>query len=156
VSIDDATTQLLEFAICDTGLLIRKIYNVHAKELGLNVLDRRALLHARFRPKLTQIELAGHLEIEAQNLIRVLDRLADQGLIERVAHESDRRAKCVQVTKRGLAVLEELDKSVAAHYAQILSDVSQEEKISLMLTLEKLKANLSKTLEELQNSSEAG
>ncbi|WP_440615698.1 MarR family winged helix-turn-helix transcriptional regulator [Cysteiniphilum sp. 6C5] len=147
----DATTQLLEFAICDTGLLIRKIYNFHAKELGLNVLDRRVLVHARFRPKLTQIELAGHLEIEAQNLIRVLDRLSDQGLVERIAHDSDRRAKCVIVTKRGLAVLEELDKAVKQHYAQILGGIDLDEKNALITTLDKLKINLAKTLEDMQS-----
>ncbi|MBK2125501.1 MarR family winged helix-turn-helix transcriptional regulator [Fangia hongkongensis] len=145
-----SSTQLLEFAVCDTGLLIRKLYNIHAKTLGLNVLDRRALIHIHFRPNLTQVELAGHLEIEAQNLIRVLDRLVSQGYIEKVAHPSDRRAKCIQITDKGNHILNRLNHKVAQSYQQMLEGISEEDQTALLNTLEALKSNLSQVLSTLE------
>ena len=144
-----SSTQLLEFSICDTGLLIRKLYNIHAKKLGLNVLDRRALIHIEYRPKLTQIELANYLEIEAQNLIRVLDRLVDQGLIQKIAHPSDRRAKCVEITSKGEGVLQELNQLVSQSYQQMLEGISPEQQKHLLATIETLKKNLGVVLETL-------
>ncbi|WP_119344208.1 MarR family winged helix-turn-helix transcriptional regulator [Facilibium subflavum] len=141
-------TNFLEFAICDTGLLIRKLYNIHAKSLGLNVLDRRALVHIHFRPKQTQIELAGHLEIEAQNLIRVLDRLVNQGYIKKVPHPSDRRANCIQITSSGEEILNKLNQKVAQSYQQMLKDISPESQENLLHTLETLKANLAAIIDD--------
>jgi len=144
-------TQLLEFAICDSGLLIRKLYNIHAKKLGLNVLDRRALMHIHFRPKQTQIELAGHLEIEAQNLIRVLDRLASYGYIDKIAHLTDRRAKCIIITQAGNDILNKLNENVSDSYKQMLSGISPQAQKDLLDTLSILKQNLNVVIENISN-----
>ncbi|MFZ9036015.1 MAG: MarR family winged helix-turn-helix transcriptional regulator [Francisellaceae bacterium] len=142
-------TKILEFAICDSSLLIRKLYNIHAKSLGLNVLDRRALIHIYYRPELTQVELSQHLEIEAQNLIRVLDRLVDLGFIEKSQHPKDRRAKCLKVTVKGKKTLDELNQKVAVHYDEIFTNIDDETQKTLVFTLETLKDNLSRVLRQL-------
>lgn len=145
-----SSTQLLEFAICDTGLLIRKVYNIHAKALGLNVLDRRALIHVQFRPRLTQIELAGHLEIEAQNLIRVLDRLIKKGYIEKTSHPKDRRAKCIQITQKGENILALLNQKVSQNYRTMLENIPESAQKNLLGSLEMMKGNLTQILNQLE------
>lgn len=55
-------------------------------------------------PGSSQVELAEALEIQPISLVRLLDRMAAQGLVERRAHPTDRRAKLVFVTEAGRAL----------------------------------------------------
>ncbi|MES0030726.1 MarR family transcriptional regulator [Mesorhizobium sp. M0040] len=72
-----------------------------------------------------------------------LDRLEKSGLIKRGPHPDDRRGIVVQLTKKGLALI---DEAVTAHVAsehQILSGLVRPEQIMLARLLEKLIASLS-------------
>ncbi|TIT20792.1 MAG: MarR family transcriptional regulator [Mesorhizobium sp.] len=72
-----------------------------------------------------------------------LDRLEKSGLIKRGPHPDDRRGIVVQLTGKGLALI---DEAVAAHVAnehQILSGLARPEQIMLARLLEKLIASLS-------------
>ncbi|MER9894421.1 MarR family transcriptional regulator [Mesorhizobium sp. M0119] len=71
-----------------------------------------------------------------------LDRLEKSGLITRGPHPDDRRGIVVQLTGKGLALI---DEAVAAHVAnehQILSGLARPEQIMLARLLEKLIASL--------------
>ena len=57
---------------------------------------------------LSQRELADALGVEAPTLVRHLDRLAVEGLIERQRDPDDRRVTRVAVTPRGVALLDRL------------------------------------------------
>ncbi|MER8820341.1 MarR family transcriptional regulator [Mesorhizobium sp. M0991] len=72
-----------------------------------------------------------------------LDRLEKSGLIKRGPHPDDRRGIVVQLTGKGLALI---DEAVAAHVAnehQILSGLARPEQTMLARLLEKLIASLS-------------
>ncbi|WP_376703116.1 MarR family transcriptional regulator [Mesorhizobium sp. ISC25] len=72
-----------------------------------------------------------------------LDRLEKSGLIKRGPHPDDRRGIVVQLTGKGLALI---DEAVAAHVAnehQILSGLTRPEQTMLARLLEKLIASLS-------------
>ncbi len=56
----------------------------------------------------SQRELAQHMGIEPPTLVRQLDKLAEDGLVERRPDPDDRRVVRVVVTPAGLARLEEL------------------------------------------------
>ncbi|MER9232586.1 MarR family transcriptional regulator [Mesorhizobium sp. M0622] len=71
-----------------------------------------------------------------------LDRLEKSGLILRGPHPNDRRGIVVQLTEKGLALI---DEAIAAHVAnehQILSGLARPEQIMLARLLEKLIASL--------------
>jgi DNA-binding MarR family transcriptional regulator len=55
-----------------------------------------------------QRELAQHMRIEPPTLVRHLDKLADEGLVERRPDPDDRRVVRVVVTAAGLERLREL------------------------------------------------
>ncbi|HKJ72909.1 MAG TPA: MarR family transcriptional regulator [Alphaproteobacteria bacterium] len=55
-----------------------------------------------------QIELAKRLGVEAATVTRMLDSLEAEGLVERLADPSDRRAKHIKLTKTGEAALAEV------------------------------------------------
>ena len=50
------------------------------------------------QPGLRQVELADKLDVEPITLSRIIDRLAEAGLVERTADPTDRRAWRLQVT----------------------------------------------------------
>src|SRR6516164_5330518 len=62
----------------------------------------------------SQRELAQHMRIEPPTLVRHLDKLADEGLVERRPDPDDRRIVRVVVTEAGHARLRELHEVVQA------------------------------------------
>ena len=62
----------------------------------------------------SQRELAQHMRIEPPTLVRHLDKLADEGLVERRPDPADRRVVRVAVTEKGLARLSQLHDVVHA------------------------------------------
>ena len=55
------------------------------------------------------------------NATRMMDKLCDKNLIERVACENDRRVVQVTITEEGLALLSKIDKEYKIDYLQNLS-----------------------------------
>jgi DNA-binding MarR family transcriptional regulator len=72
---------------------------------------------------LRQIELADMLDIEPITLSRIVDRLEESGLVERVADPADRRAWRLHVTARAQPLIAKLrgiaDELVADAFAGI-------------------------------------
>lgn len=54
-------------------------------------------------------EIAARLIEKAPDVTRLVDRLENQGLVERARSEEDRRLSVTRITKKGLAVLEKMD-----------------------------------------------
>ena len=52
--------------------------------------------------------LADELGVEGPSLVRIIDLLAAEGLVERQEDPTDRRAKVLQITPRGEAKVEEI------------------------------------------------
>ena len=57
---------------------------------------------------MTQAEMAESLEIQPISLVRLIDRLCDNKLVERRPHPSDRRANRLYLTPKGRATLARL------------------------------------------------
>lgn len=79
------------FVVHDLARMIRYRFDARARNLGVTRPQWRALLHMARSPGLTQAELADLLEVERITLCRMIDRLAEAGLVERRADPSDRR-----------------------------------------------------------------
>lgn len=138
-----AKVQNLMFSITDSANMVRRIYNSYAKKMGINSVDRRALVYINYFPGLTQVELAKSLDIEAQNLILILDRLAKQDLITKEQHPDDRRAKCLFLTTEGKNLLEKLNRTLQSKVHPKITDGLDEIEIeSLYKAIDKIKLNL--------------
>jgi DNA-binding MarR family transcriptional regulator len=59
-------------------------------------------------------EIAARLLERAPDVTRLVDRLAAQGLVERSKSREDRRVSLTRITEKGLALLDEMEPSVAA------------------------------------------
>ena len=101
--------ETLPFEIGETAHALRKAFDRRAVGLGVTRAQWKVLFRVERKPGLRQIELADMLDIE---LSRIVDRLEEGGLVERVADPADRRAWRLHITARAQPLIEKL-RSVA-------------------------------------------
>lgn len=74
-----------------------------------------------------QCDLARAIGVEAPSLVRTLDQLTHQGLIERRPCQDDRRTKRVFLTPAATPLLQQLDAIVEEARQEMLSGISEAE-----------------------------
>ena len=100
--------ETLPFEIGETAHALRKAFDRRAVGLGVTRAQWKVLFKLSRQPGLRQIELADLLDIEPITLSRIVDRLEEGGLVERVADPADRRAWRLHVTARAQPLVAKL------------------------------------------------
>ena len=100
--------ETLPFEIGETAHALRKAYDRRAVGLGVTRAQWKVLFRLTRQPGLRQIELADMLDIEPITLSRIVDRLEEAGLVERLADPADRRAWRLHVTAKAQPLIEKL------------------------------------------------
>ncbi len=101
------------------------------------------LLHlSRLTHAATQRELAEVVGVRGPTLVRTLDRLEAEGLIERRTETADRRAKTVHLGAEAAPVLERIQTTAAAVRAEIFSDISPADVATCLKVFEKIAGKL--------------
>jgi MarR family transcriptional regulator for hemolysin len=115
--------ETLPFEIAETAHALRKSFDRRAVGLGVTRAQWKVLFRLSRKPGLRQIELADMLDIEPITLSRIIDRLEESELVERVADPADRRAWRLHVTARAQPLVEKLrglaDEMIADAFAGI-------------------------------------
>lgn len=100
-----------------TGFLLWKVNNLWQREIR-KTLKTYDLTHTQFvilattvwlsdkNSDLTQVEIANQIEIDKMMTSNVLRTLERNGLIERLEHKTDTRAKTIRPTKKGVEILQ--------------------------------------------------
>jgi len=97
---------------------------------GLGLSDALALpvvLLGRRPDGMRQNQLADELGVEGPSLVRLLDRLVENGLVERREDSADRRAKIVQLTEEGRAHSRDASRALDRYRNALLEEVSEAE-----------------------------
>lgn len=115
--------ETLPFEIGETAHALRKAFDRRAVGLGVTRAQWKVLFRLTRQPGLRQIELADMLDIEPITLTRIIDRLQEAGLVERIADPKDRRAWRLHVTAQAQPLVEKLrgvaDEMIADAFAGI-------------------------------------
>jgi len=115
--------ETLPFEISETAHALRKAFDRRACGLGVTRAQWKVLFRLERQPGLRQIELADMLDIEPITLSRIVDRLEEAELVERVADPADRRAWRLHVTAKARPLVEKLravaDEMIADAFAGI-------------------------------------
>jgi len=90
---------------------------------------------------LSQSELASRLGLEGASVVRLVDRLEREGLVERHTGE-DRRVKTIHLRDKGAGVAAEIRKVAAALRADVFRGIRASELEAAAAVLAKLKARL--------------
>ncbi len=97
---DPAASEFLE-ALTKVSRKIRTTFNQQVTAHGLTYPRARALFRLAAKQEMTQSELAFELEVEQATMVRLLDRMEENGLIERRPDANDRRVKLISLTPHG-------------------------------------------------------
>ena len=94
----------------DVARLFRRRFDRRARQTGLPITRQqaRALLYIARNEGLSQAAVATMLDIEPIALVRMLDRLHEEGLVERRLHPTDRRVRTLWLTPLAWAVIDRI------------------------------------------------
>jgi len=118
--------ETLPFEIAETAHALRKAFDRYACGHGVTRAQWKVLFRLERQPGIRQIDLADMLDIEPITLSRIVDRLEEAELVERLADPADRRAWRLHVTAQAKPIIEKLksiaDKMIAEAFAGIDHD----------------------------------
>ena len=90
--------------------LIRRRFERSVRQAGLPITRLQASLMIRIarNPGISQTAAAADLDVEPIALVRMLDRLHEEGLVERRAHPTDRRVRTLWLTPLAWPVIDRI------------------------------------------------
>jgi DNA-binding MarR family transcriptional regulator len=130
------------FQLSDVARAMRTHIDQRAREHGMTRAQWGVLARLNRQEGMMQAEMAEALEIQPISLVRLVDRLCEQGLIERRPHPRDRRANRLYLTSRGRATLERLLPLGREITADVLAGMSEKEVALFLETLLRIKSNI--------------
>jgi MarR family transcriptional regulator, transcriptional regulator for hemolysin len=133
----------LGFLLHDVARLMRKRFEKHARGLGLTRSQWQALAYLSRNEGISQIGLADLLDVEPITLSRIIDRLVETGLVERIPHATDRRVWCLRLTDAARPKLEQVRELGETTRSETLAGVSELDRARLIRTLAAMRSNLS-------------
>jgi DNA-binding MarR family transcriptional regulator len=136
--------ETLPFEIAEKAHALRKSFDRRAVGLGVTRAQWKVLFRLTRHPGMRQIELADLLDIEPITLSRIIDRLEEAGLVERVADPADRRAWRLHVTARAQPLVENLRAVADEMIANAFSGIDPRDVEITRAVLERVRENASR------------
>jgi MarR family transcriptional regulator, transcriptional regulator for hemolysin len=130
------------FQLVDTARAMRTFMDQRVRRHGMTRAQWAVLLRLERREGMTQAEMADALEIQPISLVRLIDRLCEQRLVERRPHESDRRANRLYLTPKGRTTLGRLAPLGSEVAGQLLAGFGESDMRQLMRRLLRIKDNI--------------
>jgi MarR family transcriptional regulator, transcriptional regulator for hemolysin len=98
------------FLVHDVSRLIKRRFDRQARQTGLPITRRQAavMLYIARNEGVSQAEVATWLDLEPIALVRMLDKLSEERLVERRAHPTDRRVRTLWLTPAARPVIERI------------------------------------------------
>jgi MarR family transcriptional regulator for hemolysin len=125
--------------LVESSRILRNYIDHRAKERGTTRAQWVVLFRLRTQEGLSQVDLAEVLELQPISLVRLLDRLVDQGLLERRHDPRDRRANQLFLTEAGRRLVDDLDSLRDAIAVDVLNDIPDEAITTSLKTLQDIK-----------------
>lgn len=156
VNIQTSTIDIhsIEHLVCNVGALWRRLLNTKIKSLGLCGTETRALMCIARNPGLTQIQIANLLDLEPQNLMRSLDKLENQGWIQKQSDTSDRRIKCISITNSAKKIIAKIQSFSDSTRPHVLSGIEAKNLQLLTHHLATMRENIIQQLDMAENEEE--
>ena len=98
---------------------------------GLRPRHLAALIELRDHGELTQQSLCGRLHVDPTNLVEILNELEERGYASRRRDPEDRRRHRVEVSKKGLAVIDKVGATMDSVEDELLTGFDDEDRAEL-------------------------
>lgn len=135
------------------GRVQRTRFDHRSRHTGLTLSQWRALAAIRMEPGATQHRIAIMLEVGDVTAGRTIDRLCEEGFIERRVDPNDRRVHLIHPLPHGLALFERLTEIGRDENEVALAGLVREERAELSRMLDIVMANLNKSVAECGDAS---
>ena len=144
----------LPFEIAETAHAMRRAFDRRAVSLGVTRAQWTVLFRLTRFPGLRQVELAEMLDVEPITLSRIVDRLEEASLVERVPDPADRRAWRLQVTENAKPLVAKLKALGTELVDEAFEGVEQSELERVRSVLAQVRENLA-TVQRGKKAAEA-
>ena len=136
----DRDIEKLGFLLNETARAWRTKLDQRLRPLGLSQGKWRTLMHlSQGGNRLTQKEIAERMGIEGATLAGLLDRLENDGWVERRDSAHDRRCKTVHLQRRSKSVLEKIFNAAHDLRAELIEDISERDLETCIRVLSKIR-----------------
>jgi len=139
----------MEDRLRNFGFLLKEVsrryvnrFEVRAREISLNLAQAKALVRLEKNEGVSQARLAELAEVDPMTMVRILDRMEAEGLLERRPDPADRRARCLFLTAKARPILSEIWRLSDEIRAELFAGVSKAEREQFMAVLERLYDNI--------------
>jgi MarR family transcriptional regulator, transcriptional regulator for hemolysin len=132
----------IAFTIMDVARMLRTYADQRARQFGISRAQWTVLVRIDRTEGLKQSELAEILDLQPISLTRLLDRLAENGLIERRADPNDRRANRLYLKPAARPLLDQLAAIGADMMTAVLDGLDTKTIERMLSDLESIKDNL--------------
>ena len=136
------TTREIAINLMDVARMLRTYADQRARQFGISRAQWVVLIRLDRSEGLKQSELAEILDLTPISLTRLLDRLAENGLIERRADPNDRRANRLYLKPAARPLLDQLGKLGAEMMEIVLDGLDDKANDRLLRDLTLIKDNL--------------
>jgi len=130
------------FLLKDISRLYTLNFQRHAAELNLNLAQCKVLCYLQRNEGISQVQLAFLTDTDPMTLVRILDRMEGDGLIERRSDPADRRARRLFLQPAALPVLKEIWRVSDRARTECFSRMPLADRDQLLNLLQQMQANL--------------
>jgi MarR family transcriptional regulator for hemolysin len=117
-------------------------FEQHAREISLTLPQCRALVRLEKNEGISQARLAELADVEPMTMVRILDRMEADGLLERRVDPADRRARSLYLTRKAKQLLDEIWRLSELTRAETFKGISAVARDAFMDALERMHANV--------------
>lgn len=142
----------IAYLLADSARLLRRAFDARVRELGMTSPQARLLLILARTEGENQGFYAERLEVEPISLARMIDRMADGGLLERRPDPADRRAWRVHLTEQARDIVDAVRRAAGPLEDLLLTGLDPDQRAALARSLQAVRTNLSALREQEANS----
>jgi MarR family transcriptional regulator, transcriptional regulator for hemolysin len=129
------------FLLKDVSRLYTQRFEQRAAVHGLTLPQCRALIYLANSEGISQVQLAEITDIEPMSLVRILDRMEADGLVERRNDPADRRARCLYLKPKAKPLVDDIWHLVELTRREAFAGMPRKEADLLVSLLEKVQSN---------------
>jgi MarR family transcriptional regulator, transcriptional regulator for hemolysin len=129
------------FLLKDVSRRYAARFERHAEEVSLTLMQCKVLVHLSKNEGASQVRLCELTDIEPMMMVRILDRMEADKLIERRQDPEDRRARRLYVTSKAAPLLDEIDRISELTRGEIFDGVNKADRAAFLKVLEHIHEN---------------
>jgi len=119
------------------------LFEQRATEFALTLSQCKALIRLEKNEGVSQARLAELADVDPMTMVRILDRMEADGLLERRPDPADRRARCLYLTSKAKPLLDQIWRLSEAIRAELFTGVAKSDRDVFMSVLEHMYVNIS-------------